>query len=123
MQDCVHLARLYSQSGQPVLILGETGTEQRLLAESMHNAGLYNDGAFFSLSCNGLSGEEQHDMIFGDKGAVFLANEGTIYMEDVEHLSLSSQYGLYQLIRYKTGAAGILPGPCAFISASWPPVP
>ena len=105
MQDCIHLARLYSQSQQPVLILGETGSELRLMAESMHNAGLYNDGAFFSLTCNGLSGEEQHDMIFGDKGAVFLANEGTIYMEDVEHLSLSSQYGLYQLIRYKTGSS------------------
>lgn len=105
MQDCVHLARLYSQSGLPVLILGETGTEQRLLAESMHNAGLYNDGAFFSLSCNGLSETEQHSMIFGDKGAVFLANQGTIYIEDVEQMSLSNQFGLYQLIRYKTGSS------------------
>ena len=104
MEDCVHLARLYSQSELPVLILGETGTEQRLLAESMHNAGLYNDGAFFSLSLSGLSGTEQHSMIFGDKGAVFLAGQGTIYIEDVEQMSLSNQFILCQLIRYKTSS-------------------
>lgn len=105
MQDCIHLARLYSQSEQPVLMSGETGTELRLLAESMHNGGLYSDGAFFPVSCSGLSGEEQYDVIFGDKGAVFLANEGTLYMEDIEKLSLSNQFGLYQLIRYKTGSS------------------
>lgn len=105
MQECVHLARLYSQSELPVLILGETGTEQRLLAESMHNAGLYNEGAFFSLSCSGLSETEQHNLIFGDKGAVFLASQGTIYIEDLEQMSLSNQFGLYQLIRYKTGSS------------------
>lgn len=104
MQDCVHLARLYAQSEQPVLILGETGAEFRLLAESLHNGGLDSDGAFFSLSLSGLSGEEQYDMLFGDKGAVFLANEGTLYVEEIEKLSLSNQFGLYQLIRYKTGS-------------------
>ncbi len=103
MQESVHLARLYSQSQQPVLILGETGTERRMLAESIHNTGLCNEGAFFALSCSGLSGEDQQDMIFGDKGAVFLANGGSLYLEDVEQLSLKNQYSLYQLIRYKTG--------------------
>ena len=43
-------------------------------------------------------------MLFGNKGAVFLAEGGTLYLEDVETLSLKSQYGLYQLIRYKTGS-------------------
>lgn len=104
MQESVHLARLYSQSEQPVLLLGETGTERRLLAESIHNTGLCSEGPFLSLSCNGLTWEEQESMLFGDKGAVFLSNGGSLYLEDVEKLSLKSQYGLYQLIRYKTGS-------------------
>lgn len=33
-----------------------------------------------------------------------MAEGGTLYLEDVETLSLKSQYGLYQLIRYKTGS-------------------
>lgn len=103
MQECVHLARLYAQSDQPVLLLGETGTERRLVAESIHNTGLCNDGAFLALSCSGLSEEDQQDMIFGDKGAVFLTNGGSLYLEDVEQLSLKNQYSLYQLIRHKTG--------------------
>ena len=104
MKECVHLARLYSQSGQPVLLLGETGTERRALAESIHNTGLCSEGPFLALSCAGLAREEQEEMLFGNKGAVFLAEGGTLYLEDVETLSLKSQYGLYQLIRYKTGS-------------------
>lgn len=104
MKECVHLARLYSQSEQPVLLLGETGTERRALAESIHNTGLCSEGPFLSLSCAGLAREEQEEMLFGNKGAVFLAEGGTLYLEDVETLSLKSQYGLYQLIRYKTGS-------------------
>lgn len=105
MKECVHLARLYSQSEQPVLLLGETGTERRLLAESIHNTGLCSEGPFLALSCNGLTLEEQEEMLFGSKGAVFLADGGTLYLEDVETLSLKSQYGLYQLIRYKIGSS------------------
>ncbi len=104
MKECVHLARLYSQSEQPVLLLGETGTERRALAESIHNTGLCSEGPYLALSCAGLAREEQEEMLFGNKGAVFLAEGGTLYLEDVETLSLKSQYGLYQLIRYKTGS-------------------
>lgn len=104
MKECVHLARLYSQSEQPVLLLGETGTERRALAESIHNTGLCSEGPFLALSCAGLAREEQEEMLFGNEGAVFLAEGGTLYLEDVETLSLKSQYGLYQLIRYKTGS-------------------
>ena len=104
MKECVHLARLYSQSEQPVLLYGETGTERRALAESIHNTGLCSEGPFLALSCAGLAREEQEEMLFGNKGAVFLAEGGTLYLEDVETLSLKSQYGLYQLIRYKTGS-------------------
>ena len=104
MKECVHLARLYSQSEQPVLLLGETGTERRALAESIHNTGLCSEGPFLALSCAGLAREEQEEMLFGNKGAVFLAEGGTLSLEDVETLSLKSQYGLYQLIRYKTGS-------------------
>ena len=104
MKECVHLARLYSQSEQPVLLYGETGTERRALAESIHNTGICSEGPFLALSCAGLTWEEQEEMLFGSKGAVFLAEGGTLYLEDVETLSLKSQYGLYQLIRYKTGS-------------------
>lgn len=104
MKECVHLARLYSQSEQPVLLYGETGTERRALAESIHNTGICSEGPFLALSCAGLTWEEQEEMLFGNKGAVFLAEGGTLYLEDVETLSLKSQYGLYQLIRYKTGS-------------------
>lgn len=105
MRECLHLARLYAPSEQPVLLIGETGTESRLLAESLHNGGLCSEGPFLALSCSGLSSEEQEEMLFGSKGALFLAQGGTLYLEDIDALSPKNQYGIAQLIRYKTGSS------------------
>lgn len=103
MQSCIHEARLYAQCEEPVLLLGEAGTPCRLLAESIHNAGLAAEEAFMAVSCSGLSHEAQRELLFGDKGAVYLANGGSLLLQDMEQLSLSNQYSLYELIRYHRG--------------------
>lgn len=101
MQECVRLAKLCALSEKPVLISGETGTEKRLIAQSIHNAGVRANGPFVDVSCDGISDEAQFEMIFGDKGAVAQAKGGTILIEDVCELTRANQYRLYQLIRYK----------------------
>ncbi len=98
MQSCLHQAQLYARSQEPVLILGETGTKKRLLAESIHNAASLEAAPFFTASCTGLTGEEQRESLFGDKGALYLADGGSLYLEDIEALSLSCQYSLCELI-------------------------
>lgn len=100
MKECVHLARLYSQSEKPVLILGEVGTEKLLLAQSIHNTGTRSEAAFLALSCSGMSEEMQREVLFGDKGTVIMTNGGTLFLEEIEQLALSNQYALFQLIRY-----------------------
>lgn len=101
MQECVRLAKLCALSDKPVLILGEAGTEKRLIAQSIHNAGVRADGPFVDVSCDGIPDEAQFEMIFGDKGAVAQAKGGTLLIEDVCDLTRANQYRLYQLIRYK----------------------
>lgn len=100
MKDCIHLARLFSQSDQPVLLIGETGTEKRLMAQGIHNNSLRNEGPYIQIPCDGIQEEHQVDVIFGEKGAAALADGGTMLLEGVDCLSPSNQYRLYQLIRY-----------------------
>ncbi|WP_312431866.1 PrpR N-terminal domain-containing protein [Lacrimispora sp.] len=102
MQECIRLAKLYALSEKTVLIEGEAGTEKRLLAQSIHNAGLQKDGPFVALSCDGIGDDGQSDMIFGDKGAAAQAKGGSLLLEEVQCLTRANQYRLCQLIRYKS---------------------
>ena len=101
MEACVHQAKLYALSELPVLIEGEAGTEKRLIAQSIHNAGLRSRSGFADISCAGLGEEEQYALIFGEHGAAVQANGGTILLEDADWLTPANQYRLLQLIRYK----------------------
>ncbi len=100
MRECVRLARLYAMSEQPVVLLGEPGTEKRMLAESIHNSSSRGHGPFLDVPCDGLSGEDQRKMIFGEQGAALQVQGGTLLIQDVEKLTVANQYRLYQLIRF-----------------------
>lgn len=101
MGECIRLAKLYALSEKAVVIAGEAGTEKRLLAQSIHNAGLRKEGPFVAVSCDGIGDGAQFDMIFGDKGAGVQAKGGTLLLEEVQWLTRANQYRLCQLIRYK----------------------
>lgn len=101
MRECIRLARLYALSEQPVVLMGEPGTEKRMLAESIHCSGSRGHGPFLDVPCDGLSGEEQRNMIFGERGAVMQSQGGTLLIQDAEELTAANQYRLYQLIRFR----------------------
>jgi len=101
MQECIRLAGLYALSEHPVVLSGEPGTEKRMIAESIHNSGSRSRGPFLDVPCEGLTGEEQRNMIFGERGAVLQAQGGTLLLRDLEYLTSANQYRLYQLIRFR----------------------
>lgn len=101
MQECVRMASLYALSEQPVVLKGDPGTEKRMLAESIHNSSSRGNGPFLDMPCEGLSEDEQRNMIFGERGAVLQAQGGTLLLRDVEELTAANQYRLYQLIRFR----------------------
>lgn len=101
MQECVRMASLYALSEQPVVLWGEPGTEKRMLAESIHNGSSRGNGPFLDVPCEGLTEDEQRNMIFGDRGAALQAQGGTLLLRDVEELTAANQYRLYQLIRFR----------------------
>lgn len=100
MQECIRKANLYALSEHPVVLIGEPGTEKRMLAESIHNSSIRAREPFLDVPCEGLSGEEQKNMIFGNGGAALQVQGGTLLIRDVEQLTAANQYRLYQLIRF-----------------------
>ncbi|MCC8127587.1 MAG: PrpR N-terminal domain-containing protein [Clostridiales bacterium] len=100
MRECVRLAGLYAVSEHPVVLMGESGTEKRMLAEGIHNSSSRKRGPFLDVPCEGLSEEDQRTMIFGERGAALQAQDGTLLIRDVDRLTAANQYRLYQLIRF-----------------------
>lgn len=101
MHEVVHLAKLYASSDFPVMITGETGTERRLLAQSIHNYGIRSKEAFVMISCEGMEEALQRELIYGDKGAILQARGGTVLIEEIDKMSITNQYILFQIIKYK----------------------
>ena len=96
------MARLLQKAGKaasrrvPVLVLGEAGTEKASLARLIHDTGPRKDGPFRTVNCSLLSGAGK-DALFGSaegiqgKGVLEAAEKGTLYLEEIEALSLEQQ--------------------------------
>ncbi|WP_101910346.1 sigma 54-interacting transcriptional regulator [Marasmitruncus massiliensis] len=108
-QSAVAMARLYAQSDAPILICSESGNEQELFAQSIHNAGDRKNGPYVSVGCAQSLGDEQLNTLFGlidriqpqnsRKGIISSAHGGTIFLNGVEYLSPSCQYRLLCLLK------------------------
>ena len=98
-----------------VLIFGETGTGKELFAQSMHNVGDRKDGPFVALNCAALPDDLLESELFGYEGGAFtgarvegkpgmfeLAHGGTIFLDEVEKLSLSMQGKLLRELQERT---------------------
>jgi len=96
------MTRLLQKAGKaskrtvPVLIQGEAGTEKASLARMIHDNGPRKNGSFKTVNCSLLSGGGQ-GTLFGPAahtqgaGIVEAAAKGTLYLEEIEALSIEEQ--------------------------------
>ena len=96
-----------SRTDSPVLIAGETGTGKRQAAVSMHRSSNRRDARFVTINCIGITEERFELELCGSqssgfetnrKGALFLAERGTLYLHEVHELSKRSQSLLLRCI-------------------------
>ncbi len=96
-----------------VLITGESGTGKELVARAMHHAGPNPKGPFVAVNCAAIVDTLLESDLFGHEKGAFtgavsrltgkfaLANDGTIFLDEVSELSPAVQAKLLRVIQEK----------------------
>jgi DNA-binding NtrC family response regulator len=110
MKDQLRYLEIVSQSGQPVLITGETGVGKELFSRAVHTLS-GRSGQFVCINVAGLDDIMIADTLFGHRkgaytgamdsrdGLVKRAADGTLFLDEIGDLSDSSQIKLLRLIQ------------------------
>ena len=101
----------YARTESPVLILGATGTGKELAASAIHMASNRPDGPFVSINCAAIPKELFESEVFGyvpgafsgahkdgKIGQIELADQGTLFLDEVGDLPLHAQVKLLRVL-------------------------
>lgn len=90
MRKLYPILKRLAESDVPVVLEGATGTGKELLAETLHEEGTREAGAFSILDCAALSAAESEQALFGDAsgraGLLEQANGGTLFLDEIGEL-------------------------------------
>ncbi|MBP2626688.1 MAG: proprionate catabolism activator, Fis family [Firmicutes bacterium] len=108
------MASKFAKSSATILIEGETGTGKELFAQSIHNASNRKDGPFVAVNCATLSETLLESELFGYEEGAFtgarkggkiglleLAQQGTIFMDEIGEISPQLQSRLLRALQEK----------------------
>jgi DNA-binding NtrC family response regulator len=106
-----------SNSGSPVLVVGENGTGKETVARTIHNNGPAKDGPFVPVACAGTPRDVIENELFGYPsptgtrpserlGAFASAKGGTVFIDDVAAMPPVSQARLLRAIQERKYTAG-----------------
>lgn len=106
-QKLVNTAKRIAKYPAPILLSGEAGSGKGIIAQCIHKESLFQKSAFISLDCSAWQPETLDGMLFGNYTTrkespaclAELAQNGTLYLSQVEHLMLETQFKLLNLIR------------------------
>ena len=100
-----------AESGTTVLLLGESGTGKELFARAIHNLSPVAKGPFVAVNCGAIPGELLESELFGHvrgaftdakanrKGRFALAQNGTLFLDDIGELPLPLQVKLLRVLQ------------------------
>jgi len=109
--QCMRKLRRIAISHVPILIEGETGTGKELAARYLHYLGPKSDGPFIPVNCGCLPAGLFENELFGhEKGAytdassnqvglIEQAENGTLFLDEVNSLHLHAQAGLLRFLQ------------------------
>ncbi|MBI2218653.1 MAG: sigma 54-interacting transcriptional regulator [Candidatus Rokubacteria bacterium] len=114
MKRCLWSALRVAKYDSPVLVLGESGVGKGCFARLIHDASPRRDGPFIHLNCGSIPETLVESELFGYERGAFtgalasgkpgqfeLAQNGTIFLDEVGELSLSLQVKLLDVIEEK----------------------
>ncbi|MEH7343537.1 sigma 54-interacting transcriptional regulator [Bacillus sp. JJ1532] len=114
LKETKQIAKKLALSEHPVLIQGETGTGKELFAHSIHLHSMRKNGPFIAINCSALTENLLESELFGyeegaftgaqkggKKGLFELADNGTIFLDEVGDISLAVQSHLLRVLQEK----------------------
>lgn len=112
IQNTIDLSKKYAKSDSTILLVGETGTGKEMFAQSIHNYSLRKDGPFVAVNCAALTETLLESELFGyvkgaftgaskegKEGIFEMANGGTIFLDEISEVSLTTQSKLLRVIQ------------------------
>lgn len=102
-----------AETNATVLLTGESGVGKELVAKAIHNSSLRKNGKFLAVNCGAIPIHLMESEFFGyEKGAFTdakepkpglfeLANEGTLFLDEVGELPLEAQVKLLRVLEEK----------------------
>lgn len=109
--DVLKLTGRVSKSEANVLVLGESGTGKELIAKAIHSSSNRKSGPFVAVNCSAIPDDLIESELFGyEKGAFTganqrkpgkfeLANNGTIFLDEIGDLNFDLQSKLLRVIQ------------------------
>jgi DNA-binding NtrC family response regulator len=113
MQQVYDLIERSAQTDSTVLITGESGTGKELVARAVHFNGIRKRAPFISINCLALPENLLESELFGHEPGAFtedletkegkfeLADEGTIFLDEIGDLSSTLQVKLLRFLQEK----------------------
>ncbi len=113
MQHIYGLIEKVASANSPVLILGESGTGKELVARAIHYSSPRKDGPFVKVNCAALAEGVLESELFGHEKGAFtgairrkpgrfeIAGSGTIFLDEISEISLSTQVKLLRVLQEK----------------------
>jgi len=95
------LSRIATQS-VPVLIKAESGSGKQIVAQTLHEMSHLSSSSFNSVELSQIETEQHDELLFGLRGLINRTSTGTLFLNNIDYLSVAAQKSLAQFI-----AAGI----------------
>jgi len=135
MYTLISWARQCAENDHTVLIYGQSGTGKELFAQSIHNASHRKDAPFVAVNCAALSESLLESELFGYVSGAFtgarkegkaglfeLAHQGTIFLDEINSMSLSTQAKILRVLEerevMRLGSDYIIPLDVRIIAAA-----
>jgi len=114
MDLIIKKAKMIGKRDSSVVIYGESGTGKELMAQSIHNISDRNQAPFVAINCAALSESILESELFGYEEGAFtgarkggkpglfeLAHGGTIFLDEINSISLGLQSKLLRVVEEK----------------------